>query len=132
MKKGSITKYLILFILVGLLTAAVLLCFFRQMEWWSPWMVSAPILYMALSALYCPMMKKNIDAKVQKQTWLYLYKGIKIALTIVMVALYFFLAPHIEKNIDTKAFVIITAFVYLLGLFIETYCFMDYMKRQTK
>ena len=79
---------------------------------------------MVLGALYCPLMKKNLDAQVNKQGWLYLYKGIKMALTIVMLVLYILFVKQ-----GAKAFVLITAIAYLLGLFVETYSFMDYLKR---
>lgn len=127
MKKEVTTKYLALFLLANLLMVGVLLCFFSQKEWWTNWMVTAPNLYMILGALYCPLMKKNLDVQVSRQRWLYVYKGIKIALTIVMLVLYIFLVKQ-----GAKAFVIITAIAYLLSLIIETYCFLHYLKHHTK
>lgn len=127
MKKDVTTKYLALILLVNLIMVGVLLCFFSQKEWWTNWMVTAPNLYMILDALYCPLMKKNLDEQVSRQRWLYVYKGIKIALTIVMLVLYVFLVKQ-----GSKAFVIITAIAYLLGLIIETYCFLHYLKHHTK
>ena len=127
MKKDITTKYLALFLLVDLVTVGILLCFFSQKDWWSNWMVTAPNLYMVLGALYCPLMKKNLDAQVNKQAWYYIYKGIKMALTIAMLVLYIFLVKQ-----GARAFVLITAIAYLLGLIVETYCFMDYLKRLPK
>ena len=90
-------------------------------------MVTAPNLYMILGALYCPMMKKNLDKQVTRQTWFYVYKGIKMALTIVMLVLYVLFVGQ-----GARAFVLITAIAYLLGLIVETYSFMDYLKRHAQ
>ena len=127
MKNNVTTKYLALFLLVGLVSVGILLCFFSQKEWWTNWMVMAPNLYMILGALYCPLMKKNLDAQVNKQGWFYLYKGIKMVLTIAMLVLYILLVKH-----GARAFVLITAITYLIGLVIETYSFMDYLKHHTQ
>lgn len=127
MKKDVTNKYLALFLLIDLVMVGVLLCFFSQKEWWNNWMVTAPNLYMMLGALYCPMMKKNLDKQVNKQGWYYIYKGIKMALTIAMLVLYVFLVKQ-----GSKAFVLITAIAYLLALIAETYIFMDYLKRHAK
>ena len=120
----TINLYLAVFLIVDLIMVGILLCFFSQKEWWTNWMVTAPNLYMILGALFCPLMKKNLDAQVNKQAWLYIYKGIKMLLTIVMLVLYILLVKD-----GAKAFVLITAIAYLLGLFVETYSFMDYLKR---
>ena len=127
MKKEVTTKYRALFLLVDLLSVGVLLCFFSQKEWWNNWMVTAPNLYMILGALYCPLMKKNLDQQVNRQRWFYLYKGIKMALTIVMLVLYVVFIGQ-----GAKPFVLITAIAYLLGLVVETYSFMDYLKHHIK
>ena len=127
MTNNVTTKYLALFLLVGLVSVGVLLCFFSQKEWWTNWMVMAPNLYMILGALYCPLMKKNLDAQVNKQGWFYLYKGIKMVLTIAMLVLYILLVKH-----GARAFVLITAITYLIGLVIETYSFMDYLKHHAQ
>lgn len=127
MKKEVTTKYLALFLLADLLMVGVLLCFFSQKEWWTNWMVMAPNLYMILGALYCPLMKKNLDQQVNRQVWLYIYKGIKMVLTIAMLVLYILFVKQ-----GAKAFVLITAIAYLIGLLVETYSFMDYLKKHTK
>ena len=127
MKNNVTTKYLALFLLVGLVSVGILLCFFSQKEWWTNWMVMAPNLYMILGALYCPLMKKNLDAQVTKQTWFYVYKGIKMALTILMLILYIAFVKE-----GAKAFVLITAIAYLIFLIIETSCFMHYLKHHAK
>ena len=126
-KGEKTTYYLALFLLVDILEVGILLCFFSQKEWWNNWMVMAPNLYMILGALFCPLMKKNLDAQVNKQGWFYIYKGIKIALTIVMLVLYIFLVKQ-----SSKAFVIITSIAYLIGLVVETYCFLHYLKHLEK
>lgn len=127
MKKEVTTKYLALFLLTDVVMVGILLCFFSSKEWWNNWMVTAPNLYMVLGALYCPLMKKNLDSQVTKQGWLYIYKGVKMALTILMLILYIL---FVEQG--ARAFVLITAIAYLLGLIVETYSFMDYLKRHAK
>ena len=127
MKKDVTTKYLALFLTIDIVMVGILLCFCSQKEWWNNWMVTAPNLYMILGALYCPLMKKNLDKQVSRQTWLYVYKGIKMALTIVMLVLYIL---FVEQG--ARAFVLITAIAYLLGLIVETYSFMDYLKRHAQ
>ena len=127
MKKDVTTKYLALFLIIDIVMVGILLCFCSQKEWWNNWMVTAPNLYMILGALYCPLMKKNLDKQVSRQTWLYVYKGIKMALTIVMLVLYIL---FVEQG--ARAFVLITAIAYLLGLIVETYSFMDYLKRHAQ
>ena len=127
MKKSNITYYLALFLIVDVVIVGILLCFFSQKEWWNNWMVTAPNLYMVLGALYCPMMKKNLDKQVTRQTWFYVFKGIKMLLTIALLVLYIL---FVEQG--AKAFVLITAIAYLLGLIVETYSFMDYLKRHAK
>ena len=124
MKTKRTTYYLSLFLIVDLVIVGILLCFCSQKEWWNNWMVTAPNLYMMLGALYCPLMVKNLDAQVNKQGWFYLYKGIKMLLTIVMLVLYILLVKQ-----GARAFVLITAIAYLVGLFIEVYSFMDYLKK---
>ena len=127
MKTNQTTYYLTLFLLLDLVMVGVLLCFFSQKEWWNNWMVTAPNLYMVLGALYCPLMVKNLNQQVSKQGWLYVYKGIKMALTIAMLVLYIL---FVEQG--ARAFVLITAIAYLLGLIVETYCFMHYLKHHSK
>ena len=127
MKTERTTYYLALFLLVDIIELGVLLCFFSQKEWWNNWMVTAPNLFMVLGALYCPLMKKNLDAQVNKQGWYYIYKGIKMLLTIAMLVLYIFLVKQ-----GARPFVLITAIAYLIGLFVETYSFMDYLKHHAK
>ena len=121
------TKYLALFLLIDLVLVGVLLCFFSQKEWWTNWMVMAPNLYMILGAFFCPLMKKNLDVQVSKQGWFYLYKGIKMLLTIAILVLYILFVKQ-----GTVPFVIITAIAYLLGLIVETYSFVDYLKHLQK
>ena len=124
MKTKRTTYYLSLFLIVDLVIVGILLCFCSQKEWWNNWMVTAPNLYMILGALYCPLMVKNLDTQVNKQGWFYLYKGIKMLLTIAMLVLYILLVKQ-----GARAFVLVTAIAYLVGLFIEVYSFMDYLKK---
>ena len=127
MKKNVTTKYLALFLLVDLVMVGILLCFFSHKEWWTNWMVMAPNIYMILGAFFCPLMKKNLDVQVSKQGWFYLYKGIKMLLTIAILVLYILFVKQ-----GTVPFVIITAIAYLLGLIVETYSFVDYLKHLQK
>ena len=84
-------------------------------------MVTAPNLFMVLGALFCFLMQKNHGGKM---TWLYVYKGVKIVLSGVMVLLYILLVKE-----NAKAFVLVTAICYLIGLIVETASLLDYWKR---
>lgn len=127
MKKNALTIYLAIFLLVCIVLDGVLLCFFADKPWWNNWMVTAPNLFMVLGAFYCHLMKKNVDALPDKLTWLYIYKGIKILLTVAMVVLYIFLV-----KVGSKAFIIITASAYLIGLVVETFVYIHYTKHKNK
>ena len=127
MKNNATTKYLALFLLVDLVMVGVLLCFFSHKEWWNNWMVTAPNLYMVLGALFCPLMKKNLDAQVNKQAWLYVYKGIKLLLSVVMLVLFIVFLKE-----GRKAFVIITATAYLVALITETCIYTHFIKNLNK
>ena len=127
MKKNALTIYLAVFLLVCIVLDGVLLCFFADKPWWNNWMVTAPNLFMVLGAFYCHLMKKNVEAHPDKITWLYIYKGIKILLTVAMIVLYIFLV-----KMGSKAFIIITASAYLIGLVVETFVYIHYTKHQNK
>jgi uncharacterized membrane protein YgdD (TMEM256/DUF423 family) len=127
MKKNALTIYLAIFLLVCIVLDGILLCFFTEKEWWNNWMVMAPNLYMVLGAFYCHLMKKNMETHPDKLTWLYVYKGIKLLLTVAMVVLYIFLV-----KVGSKAFVIITASAYLIGLVVETFVYVHYTKHKNK
>ena len=127
MKKNALTIYLAIFLLVCIVLDGILLCFFTEKEWWNNWMVMAPNLFMVLGAFYCHLMKKNVEAHPDKLTWLYVYKGIKLLLTIAMVVLYIFLV-----KVGSKAFIIITASAYLIGLVVETFVYVHYTKHKNK
>ena len=127
MKKNALTIYLAIFLLVCIVLDGILLCFFTEKEWWNNWMVMAPNLFMVLGAFYCHLMKKNVEAHPDKLTWLYVYKGIKLLLTVAMVVLYIFLV-----KVGSKAFVIITASAYLIGLVVETFVYVHYTKHKNK
>ena len=127
MKKNALTIYLAIFLLVCIVLDGILLCFFAEKEWWNNWMVMAPNLFMVLGAFYCHLMKKNVETHPDKLTWLYIYKGIKILLTVAMVVLYIFLV-----KVGSKAFVIITASAYLIGLVVETFVYVHYTKHKNK
>ena len=127
MKKNLLTKYLAIFLLICIVLDGILLCFFTEKEWWNNWMVMAPNLFMVLGAFYCHLMKKNVEAHPDKLTWLYVYKGIKLLLTIAMVVLYIFLV-----KVGSKAFIIITASAYLIGLVVETFVYVHYTKHKNK
>ena len=67
------------------------------------------------------------QAHPDKITWLYIYKGIKILLTVAMIVLYIFLV-----KMGSKAFIIIAASAYLIGLVVETFVYIHYTKHQNK
>ena len=127
MKKNALTIYLAIFLLVCIVLDGILLCFFTEKEWWNNWMVMAPNLFMVLGAFYCHLMKKNLETHPDKLTWLYVYKGIKLLLTVAMVVLYIFLV-----KVGSKAFIIITASAYLIGLVVETFVYVHYTKHKNK
>jgi len=116
-----------MFLIVDIIIVGVMLCFFSQKEWWNNWMVTAPNLFMILGALFCMLMKKNNDNIGGKMNWMLIYKGIKIGLTAIMVALYIFMVKE-----NAKAFVLVTAICYIVGLFLETFSVLDYWKRLKK
>ncbi len=127
MKKNALTIYLAVFLLVCIVLDGILLCFFADKPWWNNWMVTAPNLFMVLGAFYCHLMKKNVDTHPDKITWLYIYKGIKILLTVAMIVLYIFLV-----KVGSKAFIIITASAYLIALVVETFVYIHYTKHKNK
>ena len=127
MKNNVLTKYLAVFLLLCLVFDGVLLCFFAEKPWWNNWMIMGPNLYMVLGAFYCHLMKKNIDSHPNKLTWLLVYKGIKIALTVAAMVLYIVFVKE-----SAKAFVIITASAYLIALVAETCVYNHYIKNLNK
>ena len=127
MKKDVLTKYLAVFLLICLVLDGVLLCFCADKPWWNNWMVTGPNLYMVLGAFYCHLMKKNTETHPGKLTWLYVYKGIKIVLTVAILVLYIVFVKE-----SSKAFVIITAAAYLIALATETCVYTHYIKNLNK
>ena len=127
MKNNVLTKYLAVFLLLCLVFDGVLLCFFAEKPWWNNWMITGPNLYMVLGAFYCHLMKSNIDSHPNKLTWLLVYKGIKIALTVTAMVLYILFVKA-----GSKAFVIITALAYLIALVAETCVYNHYIKNLNK
>ena len=127
MKKDPMTKYLAVFLLVCLVLDGILLCGFAQKPWWNNWMVMAPNLFMILGAFYCHLMKKNVDAHPNKLMWLYVYKGIKMALTVATIVLYLVFVKQ-----GNRPFVIITASAYLIALVTETCVYTHYFKNLNK
>ena len=127
MKKDPMTKYLAVFLLVCLVLDGILLCCFADKPWWNNWMVTGPNLYMILGAFYCHLMKKNVDTHPEKLTWLYVYKGIKIVLTVAAIVLYILFVKQ-----GNRPFVIITASAYLIALVAETFVYTHYIKNLNK
>ena len=127
MKKNALTKYLAVFLLICIVLDGVLLCFFADKEWWNKWMITGPNLYMVLGAFYCHLMKKNVDAHPDKLTWLLVYKGIKMLLSIAAMVLYIVFVKE-----SGKAFVIVTASAYLVALVAETWIYNHYIKHKNK
>jgi len=127
MKKDVLTKYLAIFLLVCLVLDGILLCSFAEKPWWNKWMIMGPNLFMVLGAFYCHMMKKNTEVHPGKLTWLYVYKGIKMLLTVAAIVLFLIFVKQ-----GTKAFIIITAAAYLIALVVETYVYTHYIKNLNK
>ena len=127
MKKNVLTKYLAVFLLVCLVLDGILLCAFADKDWWNNWMVTAPNLFMVLGAFYCHLMKMNTEKQPGKLTWYYVFKGIKIVLTVAAIVLYLVFVKE-----SVKAFVIITALAYLISLVTETLVYTHYIKNLNK
>ena len=127
MTKDVLTKYLAIFLLLCLVIDGVLLCFFAEKPWWNNWMITGPNLYMILGAFYCHLMKKNVDEHPEKLTWIYVYKGIKIVLTVAAIVLYIIFVKQ-----GNRPFVIITASAYLIALVAETCVYTHYIKNLNK
>lgn len=129
MKKDVLTtKYLAIFLLLCLVIDGILLCWLSpKVEIWNRWMAMIPIIYMILGAYYANLMKKNVDNNPNKLNWLYIYKGIKIVVSIVMMVLYLVFVKQ-----SVKLFLIITAVCYLIALVTETCIYTDYVKQSKK
>ena len=127
MKDKMLTKYLAVFLLICLVMDGILLCFFADKPWWKNWMITGPNLFMILGAFYCHLMKKNVDEHPNKLTWLLVYKGIKLVLTVAILVLYIIFVKE-----SSKAFVIVTAAAYLIALVAETCVYNHYVKYKNK
>ena len=127
MKKNMLTKYLAVFLLICLVLDGILLTAFADKPWWNNWMAMAPNLFMILGAFYCHLMQKNVDTSSNKLTWLFVYKGIKMLLTVAALVLYIIFVKQ-----GAKAFVIITASAYLVALIAETCVYTHYIKNLNK
>ena len=127
MKKDVLTKYLAVFLLICLVLDGILLCFFADKPWWNNWMIMGPNLYMVLGAFYCHLMKKNVDTHPERLVWLYVYKGIKIVLSVAAIVLFLIFVKQ-----GSRPFIIITAAAYLIGLTVETFVYTHYFKNLNK
>ena len=127
MKKDVLTKYLAVFLLLCLVLDGILLCFFADKPWWNNWMITGPNLFMILGAFYCHLMKKNVDNNPTKLTWVLVYKGIKLVLSVAILVLYIVFVKE-----SSKAFIIITASAYLIALAAETCVYNHYIKNLNK
>ncbi len=127
MKKDVLTKYLAVFLLLCIVLDGILLCFFADKPWWNNWMITGPNLFMILGAFYCHLMKKNVDTNPTKLTWLLVYKGIKLVLSVAILVLYIIFVKE-----SSKAFIIVTASAYLIALAAETCVYNHYIKNLNK
>ena len=127
MKNNVLTKYLAVFLLICLVLDGILLTAFADKPWWNKWMIIGPNLFMVLGAFYCHLMKKNMDTHPNKLTWLFVYKGIKLALTVAVLVFYVVFVKE-----SSRAFVIITASAYLIALVAETCVYNHYIKNLNK
>ena len=125
MRNNVLTKYLAVFLLICLVLDGILLCFCADKPWWNKWMITAPNLFMILGAFYCHLMKKNLDEHPNSLTWLLVYKGIKLLLTIALLELYILFV-----NASNKVVVIVTASAYLIALVAETWVCNHYIKNK--
>ena len=127
MNNKVLTTYLAIFLLVCIVLDGILLCCFADKPWWNNWMITGPNLFMILGAFYCHLMKKNVEVHPNKLTWLLVYKGIKMVLTVAILVLYILFVKE-----SSKAFVIITASAYLIALVTETCVYNHYIKNLNK
>ena len=127
MKNKVLTTYLAVFLLICIVFDGVLLTCFADKSWWNNWMIMAPNLFMVLGAFYCHLMMKNVQAHPNKFTWLLVYKGIKMLLTVAAMVLYLVFVKE-----GGKAFIIITAAAYLIALVVETCVYNHYVKYKNK
>ena len=127
MKKDVLTKYLAVFLLICIVLDGILLCCFSKKPWWNNWMIMGPNLYMILGAFYCHLMKANTEKHPGKVTWYYVYKGIKVVLTVVAIVLYL---VFVKENI--KAFSIIIIIACFIALVTETCVYTHYIKNLNK
>ena len=127
MRNNVLTKYLAVFLLICLVLDGILLTAFADKPWWSNWMIMAPNIFMVLGAFYCHLMMKNVEANPNKFTWLLVYKGIKMLLTVAAMVLYM-----VFVKVNSKAFIVVTAVSYLVALAVETSIYAHFMKKQDK
>ena len=127
MKNNLLTKYLAVFLLICIVMDGVLLCFFADKPWWNNWMITGPNLFMILGAFYCHLMKANTEKHPGKVTWYYVYKGIKIVLTLAAIVLYL---VFVKENL--KAFSIIIISACFIALVTETCVYTHYIKNLNK
>ncbi len=127
MKKDVLTKYLAIFLVICIVLDIVMVLLFSNKTWWNNWMAMVPIIFMILGAFYCNLMKANIDARPDNMTWLFVYKGIKIAVTVLFVVLYVVFAGQSKKIFIGEALL-----CYLIALATETWAYTDYQKRKNK
>ena len=127
MKKDVLTKYLAVFLLVCLVLDGILLGCFSEKPWWNNWMIMGPNLYMVLGAFYCHLMKANTEKQPSKVTWYYVYKGIKIVLTLAAIVLYF---VFVKDNL--KAFSLIIIIACFIALVTETCVYTHFIKNMNK
>lgn len=127
MKNNVLTKYLAVFLLLCLVLDGILLTAFADKPWWNNWMAMTPNLFMVLGAFYCHLMQKNVENHPNKLTWLFVYKGIKMLLTVAALVLYIVFVKE-----SSQAFVIITASAYLIALVAETCVYNHYIKNLNK
>lgn len=125
MKNKFLTKYLTIFLLVCIVLDGILLCCYASKPWWNNWMIMTPNLFMILGAFYCHFMIKNVKADPHSHTWMLAYKGIKMVLTIAAMVLYL----HFVRK-SGKAFILVTAVAYLVGLAVETAVYVHFVHKQ--
>ena len=125
MKNKTLTTYLAIFLLIGIILDGILLWCFTDKPWWNNWMIMVPNLYMILGAFYCHFMIKHVEADPHKLAWMMEYKGIKLLFSVAVIVLYMVFVKE-----GSRAFTIVTASAYIVALAVETAVYVHFVNKQ--
>ncbi len=125
--KDLTSRHLMIFLLICLISEAVIMLFPSTLEWWHRSLVIPPIVVMALGAVYVMLMRKG---KMQNMKCLAAYKVLKLIVVSLVVVLFVCLASAAKaQNI---AFLMVSFLSYLFTLAAETWIFVKYQNNKTK